>query len=404
MASTPSDSHPARPRRRRAIVVVLACTALALSTVPQTSSASPTPTIQQVQAQLAALATQGEVAQERLNQVRVDIAAAERVLAQRRAKVTRSQAAVSVAQRAVDQIAAAQYRDGGIDPTVQVLLADSPDQFLAQLGAVQVVSQRQADLLRGAAVARQRLGQDQLSASQQLSSLRTLFAQAAQDYQQVQAAQAKATALLASLQAAQRAALARAQAQARAQALAAAQAALAQARADAAQAAAAARARAAAAHARTATKPATTKTTKTTTKPTVTHPPRSHGSPPPPAPSPSASGIGQRVVDYALARVGLAYVWGAAGPRAYDCSGLTMRAYQSVGISLPHSSSAQYGYGRHISASALRPGDLVFYYSPIHHVGIYIGHGMIVNAENPSVGVTIAPLYSMPYVGAVRPY
>ena len=54
--------------------------------------------------------------------------------------------------------------------------------------------------------------------------------------------------------------------------------------------------------------------------------------------------------------------------------------------------------------SALQPGDLVFYYSPIHHVGIYIGHGMIVNAENPSVGVTVAPLHSMPYVGAVRPY
>jgi cell wall-associated NlpC family hydrolase len=382
--------------------VLLACAALALSVVPQTSSASPAPTIDQVQAQLAALATQGEVAQERLNQVRVDIAATERVLAQRRAKVARSQAEVSVAQSTVDQIAAAQYRDGGIDPTVQVLLADSPDQFLAQLGAVQVVSQRQADVLRTAAVARQRLDQDKLAAAQQLAALRTLFAQSTQAYQQVQAAQAKATALLASLQAAQRAALAKAQAQARAQALAAAQAALAQARADAAQAAAAAaaRARAAAAKARTTT---TKTSTKTTTKRTVTHPPR-HRSPSPPPPTPSSSSIGQRVVDYALARVGDAYVWGAAGPRAYDCSGLTMRAYQSVGISLPHSSSAQYGYGRHISASALQPGDLVFYYSPIHHVGIYIGHGMIVNAENPSVGVTVAPLYSMPYVGAVRPY
>jgi cell wall-associated NlpC family hydrolase len=81
-----------------------------------------------------------------------------------------------------------------------------------------------------------------------------------------------------------------------------------------------------------------------------------------------------------------------------------MRAYQSVGISLPHSSSAQYGSGRHIAASALQPGDLVFYYSPIHHVGIYIGGGMIVNAENPSVGVAVTGLYSMPYAGAVRPY
>jgi cell wall-associated NlpC family hydrolase len=60
--------------------------------------------------------------------------------------------------------------------------------------------------------------------------------------------------------------------------------------------------------------------------------------------------------------------------------------------------------GRAIPASQLQPGDLVFYYSPIHHVGIYIGGGMIVNAENPSVGVTITGLYSMPFMGAVRPY
>ena len=95
---------------------------------------------------------------------------------------------------------------------------------------------------------------------------------------------------------------------------------------------------------------------------------------------------------------------GCAGPSAYDCSGLTMRAYQSVGIWLPHSAAAQFGDGRQIPPSQLQPGDLVFYYSPIHHVGIYIGGGMIVNAENPSVGVTVTSLYSMPFSGAVRPY
>ena len=76
------------------------------------------------------------------------------------------------------------------------------------------------------------------------------------------------------------------------------------------------------------------------------------------------------------------------GPSAFDCSGLTMMAWAQAGVALPHSSSAQYGSGPHIAESDLQPGDLVFYYSPISHVGMYIGNGMIVNAENPSAGVT----------------
>ncbi len=120
-------------------------------------------------------------------------------------------------------------------------------------------------------------------------------------------------------------------------------------------------------------------------------------------PTVSASGRAGAAVQYALAQVGDSYVYGAAGPSAFDCSGLTMMAWAQAGVSLPHSSSAQYGSGPHVAASALQPGDLVFYYSPISHVGIYIGNGMIVHAANPSTGVRVAGLYSMPYTGAVRP-
>jgi peptidoglycan DL-endopeptidase CwlO len=116
-----------------------------------------------------------------------------------------------------------------------------------------------------------------------------------------------------------------------------------------------------------------------------------------------ASGRAAVAVHFAMAQTGKPYVYGAAGPSAYDCSGLTMAAWGAAGVGLPHSSSAQYGYGTHLSPSQLQPGDLVFYYSPISHVGMYIGNGMIVNAENPSAGIRVAPLYSMPFVGAVRP-
>jgi cell wall-associated NlpC family hydrolase len=125
-----------------------------------------------------------------------------------------------------------------------------------------------------------------------------------------------------------------------------------------------------------------------------------------PAPAPTnveASGNAAAAVSFALGQVGDAYVYGAAGPDAYDCSGLTMAAWAQAGVSLPHSSSAQYGSGPQVAASALQPGDLVFYYSPISHVGMYIGNGQIVHAANPSTGVQVAGLYSMPYSGAVRP-
>jgi len=116
-----------------------------------------------------------------------------------------------------------------------------------------------------------------------------------------------------------------------------------------------------------------------------------------------ASGRAAAAVQYAMAQVGDAYVYGAAGESAFDCSGLTMRAWAQAGVALPHSSSAQYGSGPHVAASDLQPGDLVFYYSPISHVGMYIGNGLIVHAANPGTGVAVSGLYSMPYVGAVRP-
>ncbi len=113
--------------------------------------------------------------------------------------------------------------------------------------------------------------------------------------------------------------------------------------------------------------------------------------------------MGGPAVQYALSKVGYSYVYGASGPSSFDCSGLTMAAWSAAGVSLPHSSSAQYSSGRHISESELQPGDLVFYYSPISHVGMYIGDGKIVNALNPGAGVVISGLHDMPYSGAVRP-
>jgi cell wall-associated NlpC family hydrolase len=107
-------------------------------------------------------------------------------------------------------------------------------------------------------------------------------------------------------------------------------------------------------------------------------------------------------IRFALAQVGKPYVFGAAGPGAYDCSGLTMAAWRVGGVSLPHSAREQAGYGTSVSVSQLRPGDLVFWYSPIAHVAMYIGAGMIVEASQPGEPVGVRPLYMGGYAGAVH--
>src|SRR6266508_1914712 len=90
----------------------------------------------------------------------------------------------------------------------------------------------------------------------------------------------------------------------------------------------------------------------------------------------AANGGAAKAVAYAKAQVGKPYAYGADGPDSFDCSGLTMMAWAQAGVSLPHSSSAQYSATRRISAGELQPGDLIFYYSPISHVAIYVGGGM----------------------------
>jgi cell wall-associated NlpC family hydrolase len=111
----------------------------------------------------------------------------------------------------------------------------------------------------------------------------------------------------------------------------------------------------------------------------------------------------QTAVDTALAQVGDPYAWGAAGPSAFDCSGLTQYAYSVAGVQLPHSSSMQSAVGTPVSYSNLQPGDLVFFYSPISHVGMYIGNGEIVHSSTYGQPVSVVSLASMPdFAGARR--
>ncbi len=119
-------------------------------------------------------------------------------------------------------------------------------------------------------------------------------------------------------------------------------------------------------------------------------------------PLPSGGGAAA-AVRYAYAQIGKPYVFGADGPGSFDCSGLTMMAWRQGGIALPHSAAAQYGIGRHVSRSELQPGDLIFRYSPISHVAMYVGGGMQIAATHTGSTVKLQSAFYGPIVGYSRP-
>jgi peptidoglycan DL-endopeptidase CwlO len=124
--------------------------------------------------------------------------------------------------------------------------------------------------------------------------------------------------------------------------------------------------------------------------------------PPPSGGGGGGSGSAAAVVAYVRAQVGKPYCYGGSGPGCFDCSGLTMMAWRQAGVSLPHSSASQYNVGRRISAGELQPGDLIFYYSPISHVSVYIGGGQRISATHTGDYVRVQSLGSS-IVGYARP-
>jgi len=352
-------------RKRIARVLATLCITALSGSVLVAAPTYAEPDIGTVQTRVDKLYHEAEQASERYNDARLEMQQAQTRLTALRADLERQQDKVDSVRSQVAAAVVSQYQGQALSATTQVLLSEDPDAFLDQLTTVSEYNDQQTQIMADFAVQAKQLEMRQAAAGRELSRIAATKKQLGREKAEIDEKAGEAKALLGRLEA-EAAAKARAEARAKAQAEA--------------------RQRAAAAPSRSVDRPAA----PTSSAPTA-------GS------APAASGRAGAAVQYALAQVGDAYVYGAAGPSAFDCSGLTMMAWAQAGVGLPHSSGGQMGSGTPVSQSQLQPGDLVFYYSPVSHVGMYIGNGQIVHAANPSSGVTTAPVNSMPYSGAVRP-
>jgi cell wall-associated NlpC family hydrolase len=316
---------------------------------PPASSANPKLTIRQAQSRVDALYSQAAAAQERFQTAQYKVQQGRQDLARVRQDLARQRRQVAAIDQQMSDYAAALYSTGGVDPTLQIVLADDPTHFLSQAGALDEVARYQDSAFRAAEAARLQLAQTQAVANDKLAALKSLRADAAAAKKAVRGKLAQARAVLSHLKAAQRARLAALQARQARQSAQASQASLS----------------------------------------TVPAPSTSVGGSA--GPVSSRAGI---AVAYARAQVGKPYVFAAAGPSAFDCSGLTMAAWAQAGVYLAHSASVQYGQTSRVSQSDIQPGDLVFFYGGIEHVGIYVGGGLFVHAANPSEGVRVDSLFS----------
>lgn len=364
---------------RKRIITVISGLALAAAVgVGPSSPALAAPDIKDVQARVDTLYHQAEQASERYNDAKVQLSGLRQDLVSLRADEKRQETKLSGARNQVRDSVVRQYEGQSISAVSQVVVSGDSSAFLSGMSTMTTYDDLQSQLFDDYSTELKALDIRREATQKRTAEVADTTAQLADEKSTIDDKLGQAQDLLGRLKADERQALLDAQA--------------------AADAAAAARVPAAAsAPAAPAAVPAAP----------ATAPAPAPAAPAPAAPAPAAaapsSGRAAAAVSYAMAQVGNAYVYGAAGPSAFDCSGLMMMAWAQAGVSLPHSSTMQYSSGQRIAASDLQPGDLVFYYSPVSHVDMYIGNGMIVGAQNPSAGVQVTSLYSMPYVGAVRP-
>ena len=340
-AHGPLDSGKLSPRRVRATVsrswraaafVTGATTALALLMPAAVSDAAPAPTLSSLVAQAKQLTYQINSLSEQYDGLRVQLASAKSAAAKAQKAAAADSAALKVSQTTVSRLAAASYENAGYDPTLDILSANNPDQYLNQASIMEQLDQENGTRVADLAKAQAADKRANATAQQQIAHVTALETSMSAKTKQIQAEINKVNS------------------SAMTQAMAV--------------------------------------FNQTGQYPDIA--------------IPGGSSVGAKALRAALTRRGDPYVWGAAGPSEFDCSGLVMWAYEQEGIQLDHYTGDQWNEGEHISRDQLEPGDLVFFYADISHVGLYLGDGLMVDAPSFGQDVMIQKIDWSIYVGAVR--
>ena len=354
-----------RPAFAVASVVALAVTSAVVGGTPA-SADSLKARIAAAHHQLDALNAKAEAASERSNAARLKLASDQRTATSAQHRLTAAQRTLTRMQKSVQAFAVAAYQGQTLDTTMSVT-ADSPQEFLDKMTTLQAVANSQSQALARLAGAQRDEEQAQATASAALEAQQASTKQMQSDRDAVVAAANQAQQVLSQLEERERQIIAAARA--RAARLAAER-----------EAARLAAQRAAAAAAVSALY------RQPTSSPVVT-----------------GSGGARVAVEWAYKELGKPYQWGAAGPDSFDCSGLTQYVWGKAGVYLDHYTGSQWNEGQHVDRAQLQPGDLVFFGSDLHHVGIYVGNGNMIEAPYTGANVRVSPYNRPDYAGAIRP-
>lgn len=321
-----------RNRLRLAAITASLTIFISFTALPVSQAAQ---TLAQVQAQVIQLEEEATSAAEGAQEAKVKLASLTRSLAGIQAQAAIQGKTVDAISKTLGVIAVNQYKSGTLSESLELLFSSDPTLYLSSAGSLDAITRQKGIQLRKFQSAEQQLNATSLTVSDRLAQVKALQKRLAERSAVAQKKLAQAESLLAKLKKEDRERLAK----------------LAQDQEDADQASSLAAAKNLA----------------------------------------GVSGRAGAALKFALKQIGDRYVFGADGMVYWDCSGLTMRAYQAAGVSLPHSSAAQSRMGKRIPFNQKKPGDLLFFGRPVSHVGIYLGGGKMVHAPRSGSRVKIAP-------------
>jgi cell wall-associated NlpC family hydrolase len=334
---------------KRSVAALISAVISLIAPLLTAPSADAAQTLAQVQARVRQLEEEATTAAEGAQEAKVKLASLNGQLQGIQAKAAVQSQSVDALSKSLNAIAVEQFKTGGLSQSLELLFSSDPSLYLSAAGSLEAITRKKSVELRKFQAAKQRLTATSLTVSDKLALVKATQKKLAAQSARATAKLAEAELLLSKLKKEDRERLAR----------------LAQEEEDADQASSLAAAKKAGA----------------------------------------VSGRAGKALQFALKQIGDKYVFGADGMTYWDCSGLTMRAFQTAGVSLPHSSRAQYNYGKLVKRSNLAAGDLVFFGRPISHVGIYLGGGKMVHAPRSGSRVKVASASSLgnkPYIGARR--